>query len=269
MLVIFTDLDGTLLDHRSYASEAAGEALEQIRNAGIPLVFTTSKTRAEVEFWREKLGNADPYIVENGGAAIVPRGYFPVAVPEVTQFGDDYASLVRALAFASRESGVAVRGFHEMTTEEVAAACDLPLDQARLAKQREYDEPFVVRGEGDPHRLTQSIEARGKLWTRGGRFYHIMGNNDKAAAVKYLTGHYRRTYGGVRTIGAGDGWNDVSFLHVVDFPVLICPASDRRLRSSVPGARVPRSLGPAGWNEAVLELLAELTSLMRTERQFP
>src|SRR5512140_1450875 len=77
MIVVITDLDGTLLDADTYAWEMARPALQQLKSRGIPLVLATSKTRAESEFWRSLLEIGDPFIVENGGAAFIPKDYFP------------------------------------------------------------------------------------------------------------------------------------------------------------------------------------------------
>ena len=76
-LLVVSDLDGTLLDHTTYAFDAARAALERLRDARVPLVLCTSKTRAEVEPIRAALRNAHPFIVENGGGVFVPLGYFP------------------------------------------------------------------------------------------------------------------------------------------------------------------------------------------------
>ncbi|MCH6574886.1 MAG: HAD hydrolase family protein, partial [Bacteroidetes bacterium] len=37
-VVIFSDLDGTLLDHDTYSFQAASEAIELIKSKNIPLV---------------------------------------------------------------------------------------------------------------------------------------------------------------------------------------------------------------------------------------
>ncbi|MCG7852909.1 MAG: HAD hydrolase family protein, partial [Methanosarcinaceae archaeon] len=47
--VVFTDLDGTLIDHDTYSYKAARPALAALKKQGIPLIFCTSKTRAEIE----------------------------------------------------------------------------------------------------------------------------------------------------------------------------------------------------------------------------
>jgi mannosyl-3-phosphoglycerate phosphatase len=265
MDVIFTDLDGTLLDRDTYRWEAARPALDRLRRQGVPWVLVTSKTRAEVEFLRGRLENEHPFIVENGGAAFVPLGYFPFAVRgakrrhsyEVIEWGMPYNQLVADLQRASQTSHCRVRGFHEMTPEEVARLCDLPLQQAVLAKEREYDEPFVVL---DPDRadvLAAAIENLGCRSTRGGRFWHILGASDKALAVEELSALFEQWNPPVRTIGLGDGLNDASFLNVVAAPVLIRSAQAAELKFRVPRGVVTDRPGPEGWNEAVLALIGD------------
>ncbi len=267
--IVFSDLDGTLLDHDTYAFDAALPALERLRRGGVPLVLCTSKSRAEIEPLRVRMGNRDPFISENGGAVIIPEGYFAfegelegelasaarrdgfVVVP----IGDAYEELVAALARASGASGVPVRGFAQMTDEDVASATGLPLDQARLARRREFDEPFEILAPARTGELLAAIEREGKRWTAGGRFHHIMGASDKAAAVRLLTALYRRQLGPVTTVGLGDAPNDASFLNEVDLAVLVASPRVDRLRTLVPAGRVTRLPGPAGWNEAVLAVL--------------
>jgi mannosyl-3-phosphoglycerate phosphatase len=265
MWLVFSDLDGTLLDHETYSFEPARPALERLKRLKVPLVLTTSKTRAEVEVWRRRLDNHHPFIVENGGAIFVPRGTFPFGTPGsvtrdnycVIEFGARYETLVEALHGAAREAECGVRGFHEMTAEQVSARCNLPLEDATLAKQREYDEVFEILSDACAERLLRAIEARGLHWTRGGRFYHIMGDSDKAAAVASLSALYQKAFGEVTVIGLGDGLNDASFLNAVDLPVLIRSRQTAELRKAVPRGRLTERPGPEGWNRAILEMIPE------------
>jgi len=75
-IIIFTDLDGTLLDNSSYSFEAALPALQLIKEKNIPLIICSSKTRKEIEHYRKKLYNLHPFISENGGGIFIPKGYF-------------------------------------------------------------------------------------------------------------------------------------------------------------------------------------------------
>ncbi|MEO8369323.1 MAG: HAD-IIB family hydrolase [Candidatus Solibacter sp.] len=265
MDVIFTDLDGTLLDHNTYSWEAARPALDRLRLQGVPWILVTSKTRAEVEFWRRRLDNEHPFIIENGGGAFVPVGYFPFAARggkrrdsyEVIEWGMPYEQLVADLQKASQTSHCRVRGFHEMTAEEVARLCNLPLEQAVLAKQREYDEPFVVLDPDRAGALAAAIGDLGRRSTRGGRFWHILGASDKAQAVEALSAIFGQGNTPVRTIGLGDGLNDASFLNVVAAPVLIRSPQAAELLVRVPRGAVTDLPGPEGWNAAVLALIGD------------
>ena len=263
VLVVFSDLDGTLLDAATYDFQPAQPALDALRESGIPLVLTSSKTRAEMEYWRRRLDNQHPFVVENGGAIYVPEGYFPFSLPgairregyEVIELGRPYLELVRALDEAAEETGIPVLGFYRMRVGQIRGRAKLPLAMARLAKQREYDEPFEIRGSHPPDPLLRAIERRGLRWTRGGRFYHVMGENDKARAVSLLIEAYRRIEPELYTVGLGDALNDVEFLRPVDIAVIVrSPAADE-MQAALPAARVTQAPGPEGWNEAIRSVL--------------
>jgi mannosyl-3-phosphoglycerate phosphatase len=75
-LVIFSDLDGTLLDRDTYSFEPARPALRLIKERDIPLVLSSSKTRAEIELHRRRLENHHPFTSENGGGVRPSRVFF-------------------------------------------------------------------------------------------------------------------------------------------------------------------------------------------------
>ncbi len=74
--LIFTDMDGTLLDHHTYSFEAAKPTLTSLAERNIPVIPTTSKTFVELLELRETIGLTGPFIVENGAAAYIPHGFF-------------------------------------------------------------------------------------------------------------------------------------------------------------------------------------------------
>ncbi|MBI2956812.1 MAG: HAD-IIB family hydrolase [Acidobacteria bacterium] len=268
--IFFTDLDGTLLDHYTYSWQPAHPALRQLRLRGCPLVVCTSKTRAEVIPLREELSLTDPFVAENGGALYIPRNYFPFALPtalvesgfQVLELGQRYPKLVQALEEAAETSGVCVRGFSQMSDKEVAQHCHLTRAAAKRARQREYDEPFLIE-KGTPRqkeRFFRWLQQRGLRWREGSRFLHLMGDNDKGVAVAKLVELYRQLYTEVRTVGLGDSPNDLDFLQVVDLPVLVQKfdsSYDERVRQKLRHARLARGAGPVGWNETVLAILHE------------
>jgi mannosyl-3-phosphoglycerate phosphatase len=266
-MVVFTDLDGTLLDAATYSFDAAAEALAALRGRGIPLVIVSSKTRAEIEPIQRRLGIADPFVVENGGAVFIQGECFAGLVPRavgrdgyrVVELGLPYGELRRALGELAAASGVTVRGFGDMALEEIADRTGLPAAEAALARRREYDEPFVFEGPPDRREaFLRHVEARGLRCTRGGRFHHLTGRHDKGEACRLLTDGYRRAAAGAGlvTIGLGDSLNDRPMLEAVNIPLLVQRPDgsyDPELR--LPHLRYAQGVGPAGWNQAVLTLL--------------
>ena len=71
--VIFTDLDGTLLDHDTYSAEEARSVLEKVTAMGIPVIPATSKTYDEVVEFRDSMNLTHGIIVENCAARYVPK----------------------------------------------------------------------------------------------------------------------------------------------------------------------------------------------------
>lgn len=259
--IIISDLDGTLLDSENYSFAAALPALEIMRTRGVPLVLCSSKTRAEIEIYRQRLNNKHPFIAENGGGIFIPQGYFSMAFEaevfdgyRLVRLGTPYAEIRRRFVALREQSGARVRGFGDMTDEEVASLTGLPLVEAALAKQRDFDEAFVFDGTPD-ERFLQAIETAGLRWTQG-KFFHILGNHDKGRAVKLVESLYQREYGAVTSIGLGDSLNDLPLLQAVDHPVLVRHADGSfDARIDLPALLKTRHPGPRGWGEAVLQLL--------------
>jgi mannosyl-3-phosphoglycerate phosphatase len=266
--VIFTDLDGTLLDHDTYDWQPAAEALALCRRLGIPVVMVSSKTRAEMEPLREALLLRWPFVSENGGGIFFPPGCPrrppAEAVPagnrgHVWHLGVRYDTVIRALREMREELGRPdLRGFSDMDVEEIAHRTGLSLKDAERAARREYDEPFIAGSDqgADMEQLVRSARRRGLQVTAGGRFFHLFGSCDKGEAVSRLFRWFSPDRPGLRSVGLGDGPNDISMLQRVDVPVLVRSSSrTAEPAGNLPGLRVTGERGPAGWNRAILDLL--------------
>ncbi len=271
-ILVFTDLDGTLLDHFDYSWEEARPALNALFEHGIPLVFCSSKTRKESIYFRGLMGVEDPFVVENGAAIYVPMGYFPRPVSEkqrngyeVIEYGVPYSVLRQFLQEVRESLGINVVGFGDLDAERIRELTALPRHLAEFAWQREYNEPFFFPNREDESRIDEIIAlARKKnlTITRGGRFYHVSGPHDKGKAVRRLIELYKAQIPARwTTVAVGDSLNDLPMLEQVDYPCVVKnhrgEYSEEILQRLKP--RLAPGSGPVGWAAVILDLLQELT----------
>lgn len=271
-LVVYSDLDGTLLDHDRYDWAPAKPALDRLRELRVPLVLSSSKTRAEIERWRDRLENRDPFICENGGALYISEGAVSNPPGEATREGDyrrlEYGAphdeLRKVLERIAKRVELPLRGFSSLPREELARLTGLSGEDLDLALRREYDEPFVAErplGPEEEVRLKTEVRARGLRITRGGRFYHLLGANSKARAARDLTAAYAREWGSVTTAAVGDGPNDLELLRAVAHPVVVARPDGSyapELSAGITRAYFARGIGPHGFAEGVLHVLTRL-----------
>jgi mannosyl-3-phosphoglycerate phosphatase len=224
--VIFADLDGTFLDEE-YRYDHTKPIVNRLSALGGSVIFCSSKTRDEIEFYRKAIGIKEPFIVENGAAIYIPKGYFPFSYAStktseynVIRLGALYETLRRKLAEIKQKTAAKIVGFGDMTLEELAYDTGLPLDMAKLAQKREHDEPFRII-EGNKKRVLKAIKHEGLKCTEGSRYFHLTGNTDKGKASNVLKSLYDQIFGRVETFGIGDGPNDLPMLKAVDKPFFI------------------------------------------------
>lgn len=257
MIVVFTDLDGTLLDHETYSFDAALPSLAALRARGIPLVLASSKTEAEMRPIAEAIGIDHPMIVENGAGVVGLAGEAAA--------GDSSASphnhLRSILRQIPKELNACFEGFGDWDVARVTEETGLPLATARLACQRRFSEPGYFTGSDAQKRaFVDHLEQAGFTAVQGGRFFTLMPKTSKAARMAEVTDHYRRRFGeSVRTMALGDAPNDLAMLEAADRGFIIAnpahaplPVTERERLGFISRSR---KAGPEGWNEIILQLV--------------
>lgn len=252
-LLVFTDLDGTLIDHETYEWSAAAQALDALRCARAGVVLASSKTAPEIDAARRDMGlQAWPAIVENG-AGILPAH----ADPQVD--GGAYARLRAILDALPDDVRAPFVGFGDMSTQEVARLTGLRAPAAALARQRSHSEPGLWHASPQKrHAFLAQLRAHGVTAQQGGRFLTLSFGATKADQVRTLCRQYRPE----TTLALGDAPNDVSMLESCDYGVIVANPTSPPL-PWLEGERTGRitrtdAAGPVGWNAAVLGLLARL-----------
>ena len=264
-IVVFTDLDGTLLDHETYSVRGAVSALDLLARRKIDVVPVTSKTSAEIDRWMKLLLLSGPYVCENGCGISIPEHYFQTT-PDGAELIDGQWKLhlgapieqVRTgLETISNELDFTYRSFGQMEVDEITALTGLKGAEVDRCRQREYDEAFVISSEHDTEKIRDAAARIGLSFTRGGRFYHLTGGCNKGEAVRQLTELYRQGSDGLLTVGIGDSANDLPMLKFVDKPYIV-KRPDGSYDPDIPEtvARRVEGIGPAGWRMAIEEVMS-------------
>jgi mannosyl-3-phosphoglycerate phosphatase len=267
-ILIFTDLDGTLLDDQTYDFSPAIPALKSIHSLKIPLVIVSSKTRVEIEFFRKILSLDSPFIAENGGGIYFPTSF---ALPKDYSYEkvDGFNALfigrpIKEVLERSRKlkENFNFKGFSEMSVQEIASLTGLTLEHAVLASKREFDEPIMLKDPIDNKEIFCKKAANyGLDCVYGGRFIHLFIGGNKGRAVETVLAIYRQLRGSTFSIALGDSPNDIPMLKVVDKAVLMRGRDGGYIKGLVhPDLIRAEGGGPEAWNRVVLSILADFSN---------
>ena len=270
--LIFTDLDGTLLNSDTYDYGAALPILAQLQAQQIPVIPVTSKTRAEVETLRAALHLQDPFIVENGSGLFVPHQHPRFRLMEAELMGD-YQSLALGgsyvLARATLKAlaqliGRPLKGFGDLSVAQIEQLTGLSSAEAHQAKSREFSEPFLTPKNITAEALQAAAAELGFQVVVGDRFSHLIsGEAGKGAAVAQMVRAFQGTLPPdtpVQTLGLGNSPNDLAMLEAVDQAIVVPGKNGPHPQLAEQGAErgwaIAPHPAPEGWAVAVDAMLS-------------
>jgi len=257
--LISSDLDGTLIDHHSYSYEAALPAVRRCQSLGIAIILNTSKTFDEVVALQKALKIEAPLIVENGSALFL--SHTNNAVPHKEVFGVPRAEVLDFIKHVRKHHAWQFEGFNDWTLAEIANQTGLSLDEASKANSKQFSEPFIWRDtEAALLKFTGLAMQRGLKILRGGRFYHLQGDTDKAKPLAWLQQNYSVVFPELKTqptlIALGDNHNDIAMLNAADIAVCLrSPVADYPSLAGHNRIIKTTGMGPEGWNQAINSIL--------------
>lgn len=296
---MFTDIDGTLVDINTaeYGKET-DKLIRLIKERNIPLILTSAKTRLEQNKIREDLGISDPFIVENGGAIVIPKGYFPdyalrdIKYPlretqEIKNEARDVnheivvelgkpADYIRAkLSDIRKKYSINFRGVADISVEKLSNLALISRDQAKRMAQRNYGETILQIQSEDIARFIKYVQEDGMKVIHGGRFFDVTVGTDKGIAVGILKKLFKdKFHNNVTFFGIGDSTNDIPMLNLMDIPILVqrqdstwVDDGEIKMKNAVDSSRSSISsnklikvegIGPNGWENAIHKIILEL-----------
>jgi D-glycerate 3-kinase len=271
--LVFTDMDGSLLNHFDYNFDAAKPLLKQLRQQQVPVIPCTSKTAAELLSLRDAMQSQAPFISENGAAVFILMGTF-LQQPDDTIQQDGY--WVKAFT-ESRDYWLCLleklkvkyegcfNNFNQMSLAEIINATGLDEQSASQAGQRQFGEPVMwLADDLKKTEFIKDLKALGANVLEGGRFIHVSGNADKGQALQWLAEQYQK-YSfmpkPITTIAIGDSHNDVAMLEAADVALLMpSPAHDLPKVDREDKTYIAEAIAPQGWQQGVQRIIKDLQS---------
>lgn len=252
--LVFTDLDGSLMEHESYSIEAAKPALTELARRGVTPIFASSKTAVEILAVQRASGLTAPFICENGAAVYDSSGQI------LTEFGLPRTRWLDAVHQLRERLSLRFTGFSDWPAVKVAGLTGLSEGDAGNAQRREFTEPMLWQDTQANFQLFKSEIQKLSLTTlEGGRFISIQSQFDKGEAMKWWQARQNPPLPFL--IALGDSPNDLSLLAAADVAVVIKSGKSDQLDPQGPATIIRTSLpGPAGWNDGIRQILNLLDS---------
>ena len=252
-VLIFTDLDGSLLNNETFKFDEIKNFITNCLKKGIKLIPNTSKTNFEILEFVKELNFEVPYITENGSSIHNLNILDPhiskkiVLARPVNEIYKDFTKNVKKQLISN------CNFLSEMDTDKQKSILGLRGRKLELAINRNYT--FLITfngGENEVRDLMRSCHNIGLSLNQGGRVISIGDNVNKLIGMQ-KTLNILKSYNefkDVFTIGVGDSPNDLEMLDEVDFPCLIKRKNNENLLNKEKYT-ISTKEAPYGWQEVV------------------
>jgi len=252
-VVVFTSVDGTLLDAHTFSAGPSGAAIQRLRAAGIPVVPVTVMTLDEMTPVAAELGLEHAMVVEAGGAIARWTG----GAWEVEACGPPAETLLDVVLHIEDRSGARLLLYSALPESEAARLSARSGAMLEASKHRLFSEPFIIES-GDMEAVSRAAAELGFSIRRGRRFLHLCRECDEGEAFRKI----RDELGADVAVAVGGAAVDAEFLALADVAIIV-PGPDGQpdpaLRAKLPHARIAPAPGPAGWAAAIEEAVESLT----------
>ena len=248
--LIFTDLDGTLLDRR-YDLKSAAAVMDSLHQDGCLCVPASSKTHAEMVELSNFRKFPSPYIFENGSGLSWPSARAPELMGRSAEEISDLLDHIRD------EHMFNFRLFRDISEVEIAGRTGLTEVGARKAKARQASMPLIWF---DTHesleRFREILGFIGLQAVSGGLFQTVLDKRcSKAAAMLSIAKPFNRGACRPELVACGDAENDLEMMALADTAVLFPNKAGQYVSFDHPRLHFAPSAGHEQWLQSLQHVL--------------
>jgi mannosyl-3-phosphoglycerate phosphatase len=256
-MAVFTAVDGTLLDSRTFEAGESRATIERLLAADIPVIPMSVMTLDELAPIAAGLGLQTAMVIEAGGA--IAR--WKEERWEVEPCGPPAETFLSVVTDIEDRSGANLLIYSAMEESAAAKVSGRSGEMLHASTRRAFSEPFVLES-GDLEAVKRAATEIGFSVRRGRRFLHLCRECDEGEAFSRLREELRCDV----TIAVGGSLVDAEFLTRADLPIVVPAADgtiDPELLARVTTARIAPSPAPAGWAAAVEEAVRTASAKRR------
>lgn len=246
-IAVFTSVDGTLLDSRTFDAGSNAPLVARLRDDGVPVIPVSVMTLDEIAPVADAFGFRDLMAIEAGGAIARWNG----GGWDVEPCGPPADQLLDVIAEIEDRSGANLLVYSALPQRDAALVSGRDGAMLDASTHRCYSEPFLIES-GDPEKVRRAASRLGFSICRGGRFLYLCRECDEGSAFARIR---EEVQCGV-AVALGGSMVDAGFLQRADVAIVVPgpDGPDPELLSRVPHARIAPAPAPDGWAAAVEEV---------------
>ena len=251
--LIFTDLDGSLLDRDTFKFDKISKYIKDLISKGIFIIPNSSKTKKEIDSFNIELDEDLPFVVENG-AAIYNLNLIHSSFPEKISLSREINEILEIFnKKVSSNQKSKCKFIKDLTSERQSQIFGLPKEKIKLAIKREYTIPLLFGGSKvEKTNLFKSVSDAGLSLLEGGRVINLCDKISKSQAMKNVVKIFKKiSKERLVTIGVGDNLNDLDMLKNSDIPCLVFNDKFTMEKININNCIVSKKPAPEGWEEVV------------------
>ena len=258
-VVIFTDLDGSLLHRDTFKFDTIKDYIKSLVSKGVIIIPNSSKTEKEIEKFNEELGINLPYISENG-SSIHGLNLITSNFPDKLVLSRDKEELLKIyenkVPEKLKEKCFQISKMSKKEKENILGQKD---EKLKDALNRKYTLPFLFKGDkNEKNRLLKILNSNSLTLQEGGRVYNLCDNINKVKSMNRVIKILKKTEDKIKTIAVGDNFNDLEMLRNCDIPCLVFNDQFKLDQININNLIFSNKPSPEGWADVIKMALAKL-----------
>ena len=258
-IVIFTDLDGSLLHRETFKFDQIKKYIKSLIDKGIIIIPNTSKTEKEIEKFNRELDVELPYISENGssihGLNLI-NANFPNKIV-LSRSKDELLKIFNnKVSEKLRNKCIHILDIDKKEQEKILGQKD---EKLKDALDRKYTSPFLFKGDKkDKNKLLKILNSYSLTLQEGGRVSNLCDNTNKVKSMNRVVKILKTTEDKIKTIAVGDNYNDLDMLKNCDIPCLVFNDQFKLDQINIDNLIFSNMPSPEGWADVIKMALDKL-----------